>query len=675
MALSDDQIQALRVQYGLAKAPAALPAASSGVTLPPPTPAAQPTAPTSNMPAPLPAVPQPQQGSSNLLQIIKDAASGKPQTQSSLPAPADSRPAIVKATDAINKPAYDLSSEDRLGPTLGKTVANQSKSLGKLVVGAPLGIASTFAQLPGAMTGYGKDEESAIQSQHAANTGVVKLNALISDLKTKDPNAKDPGSSLTNAEKIQHLETALKASGGIVAPDMPGDEFIKSLPAAAVKSVDAPFVEKAIQTYKSASPAELQANEFGHSGPLARLLESVHTGVQSIAEDPQQITPYFLAGKSAIEKYAPGLDSTISGTAKPVISTASSAIDAVKSLPGAIKDKFTTPVDQAIQEGITKGVKPTVVGKKTLAQQSAFYDSANSVVKHIAANRDQIPIVSADGELTNKPPQSVAEFAQAIDAGKKLVFDQYNDLTKQATGADAKVPTTDIVKRLTNTADERNIKIDPEVRAYAGKQIPKIQELDGASPDVVQERIKFYNEKLKNFYKNPSPNGTAAANVDAQIVGYLRDSLDKTIEAATPENSGPKYQELKNQYGNYKALEGEVNHRATVVARQAPANLVQQLGGMASVIALTQGILSGNFAEAASGAFGKAAQLYYKYINSPDTSIKKMFNTVYDQVPSNSAVKEPAIPVKLPTLPGKNKINNVKVPLSNKDKEKDKEEE
>jgi hypothetical protein len=298
----------------------------------------------------------------------------------------------------------------------------------------------------------------------------------------------------------------------------------------------------------------------------------------------------------------------------------------VKSVADAGK---VTPeiADKAIQRGISKGIKPTVVGKKTLSRFEGFYDKANEAVKTIAENKNLIKIVDENGEIVSHP-RTAGEMAQAVDQAKKLIYKQYHDMAIAAGDAGAQFDVTPVLAKLDEVSGD--LKYNPQIRDYAQNLKKEIEEIHGQSPEVVEERIKDLNSSLTGFYEGRV--GKAKAQVDASVAQLMREELDNKIVGAV----GEGYQGLKNKYGALKAIEKEVNHRAIVNARKANKGLID-LTDIFTGGDLAAGILTMNPLLLARGAAGKAIMESYKIFNNPEKQIDKMFRTVY-KLPVNESL-------------------------------------
>ena len=529
--------------------------------------------------------------------------------------PAAPKVNLAQAADQnIQKPAYDISKETSLPKTIAKTVANEAKDLASTAYGiikAPFVAAKNVAyDIPRAVMGKGQDMGA------YATPGQ----------KTITPDMKAAG--YQQPGKYPLAAKSAIVAGAENAPDVVLGSTLKAISTPAIQDLTGqnnnwkPQPAKALQ--------DIAEKPFSNILPYAALGSDTKTGELSTGSD--------LVDKT-IEKVgsAPG---KVLGKAADVLKK--NVVEPVKSGYEGVtiktpEQKIAT-AEKSMTEGIQKGVKPTILGKQTLSSQAKFYDNFKTGLKTIAENRDKLEIVNADGETVNKP-QTNAELSQAIDQTKKTIYDQYNSMTKAATGADAKIDVSGVVKKLENTTT--NLKYSPQTRAYAKSMMAEIGELQNASPDVIEARIKDLNSNLTGYYEGRT--SKAQASLDAAVASNLRELLDKKIE----ETQGPGYQDLKNKYGALKSMEKDVNKRAIVTARANAKNLPSTLVDAWSGAEVAGGLFTGNLMPVIKGLASKGLGAYYKNLNAPDRYIANMMNDVYDAYPSASipaSVVQPAAP-------------------------------
>ena len=407
------------------------------------------------------------------------------------------------------------------------------------------------------------------------------------------------------------------------------------------------YVPQAVKT-----PIENEVKGVGEAVKSNKTLSDLLLGAQQWAKDNPRaagnigaavnVASVLPVGK-AVEAAGKGL----ADVAGPAVEKAAAAI--ADKIPSA-----TDKLDKAIQTGVTKGIKPTVIGKPSYDKLTNFYDKANEAVKVIAENRDKLKLVDENGEALHHP-RSAAEMAQAVDQAKKVIYDKYHAMATAAGDAGSEFDTEPILKELDKVAadpeealpmGDPRLKYNPQTRAYANDLKSEIMELHGASPDIIEARIADLNNSLKGFYDGRVTK--AKAQIDGSVAKLMRQQLDDNITSAV----GEGYQDLKNQYGALKTVENEVAKRALVNARKANKG-VADLTDIFTGGDLVAGALSGNPALIAKGLFGRGIKEVYKSLNNPDRYIEKMFKKAYDVVPSVKdveLVKNAVAGVKL--LPG-----------------------
>lgn len=282
-------------------------------------------------------------------------------------------------------------------------------------------------------------------------------------------------------------------------------------------------------------------------------------------------------------------------------------------------------LNRVIDYGINKAVRPTVVGKGTIAGRTQYADKARTVVKTIVENKNILNLQDQYGQVANRLPESLDDFAQAIQQIKIYIFNQYDAIRRAAQRAGAKINLKPIIDELRRVSKTKVI-IDnrPEVANYAGQLADNLSRRKFYTPKQAQDAIKLYNTSLEGYYKNPTFAEANKATIDSNVAKKLRVLLDDIIENAT----GKEYQPLKNKYAALKSLEADVNKRAVVYGRQNAKGLVDMLGDIAGGGDMVQGLLSLNPAKFAGGIAKKGIAAYIKALVNPDNVIKDMFKKV-----------------------------------------------
>lgn len=286
-----------------------------------------------------------------------------------------------------------------------------------------------------------------------------------------------------------------------------------------------------------------------------------------------------------------------------------------------LNDTKLSKIESALGEAIDKGIKPGLSGgKKTIGGLEKWKSDAVSAVKTIVANKGNLKLVDEFGDAVEGVPQNLKQFSDAIQQTKKSIFDNYSALTEKAGGTGVMVDLNKITSELEKVASNKVLQTQkPEIISYVKSKIDLLKDVT-YSPQEAEEAVKVLNQSLESFYRNPSYDTASKAYVDSLVVNNLRKELDDTIASAT----GKEYQALKNQYSTLKSIEKDVVHRTLVDARKNVKGLID-FTDIFSGGEVVGGLLSMNPTMVAKGVFQKGIKEYFKFLNDPNTQIKKVF--------------------------------------------------
>ena len=398
-------------------------------------------------------------------------------------------------------------------------------------------------------------------------------------------------------------------------------------------------------------------NDIGLQENIRRALEATH---QFLVQHPEQAIPMaegFRYGMNKIPKVKPGETppgppgpdgggpsgpsgpggppskppgpDLISRTAQPIIKGAKGLAKGVDEGIYAIKDELADSIIKNSSEGVDayirkqyeKGVRPPVTSGRTAPQYRRYMGKALGAVDTITKNKPILRITDEYGEPTEKLPETLMEFGDAISQSKEILFREYDAKQIRAGEAGAKVQLSPIVKELRDIEDDPSIQdLYPEVVKYAKNRADALELRESYDTGIAQDAIKNLNNTLKSFYKNPSYGDSSKAAVDGLIANLLRRGLDNVIE----ETDGPGYQDLKNRYGELVSIEKDVLHRAVVDARKNNKSLID-FSDIFTGAEVISGIVNVNPSAIARGVFGKIMASYIKRLNDPNRAIKNLF--------------------------------------------------
>ena len=411
----------------------------------------------------------------------------------------------------------------------------------------------------------------------AITTGVQKGAEAITDL-SRSP------ISRTGELLRTGLETAGGVARGAFAPILEAPILKQAIGFVTGKLIQVPQVEKVIST----------ASELAKKYPKQ-------------ARDIQNIVDITSLG------YAPKVSGVISKEAKAI------GFDIAQGTRVVLNSS-----EEAVQADIVnlfqKSIKPTA--KKTLAQGQRYENDVLNALKTIKANADNLNVEDVTGELVSRTPQTLNELSQSLDQTKRLVFNQYDELAKQAGTGGAVVDARPIADELVQVAQNKALQItNPELIKYAETWAERLRGFGQIDTQTAQEVVKNLNNSLTAFYKNPTYESATKVAIDAGIVNNFRKALDDAIEGAT----GLEYQALKNQYASLKAIENDVVRASMRDARKNAKGLLDYTDIFTSG-QMIGGILSLNPAMFTKGAIERGFKEYFKFLNDPNRAVGNMFD-------------------------------------------------
>lgn len=298
-------------------------------------------------------------------------------------------------------------------------------------------------------------------------------------------------------------------------------------------------------------------------------------------------------------------------------------------------------IHNVIDTGIEKGIRPSVVGKKTSTQYETYKGRARDAVQDIINNKDSLMLENAVGEIvTGELPKNLKQFSEAITQRKRSIFEQYNSMAQNAGEKGITVDLRPIANELTTITNSTILRdLRPDIVNYADDMARRLFERKNYTPVEAQEAIATINQGLDAFYKNPTYENATKASIDVMIANNLRQSLDKSIGNL----KGPNYQALKNKYGSLSGLEKDVTHRMIVDARKNVKGL-PDISDVYTGYQVINGLLSTNAVQVVAGTAAKGISSLWKRKNNPNIRISNMFKTTEKLMNQQNQFKPPKMP-------------------------------
>lgn len=488
--------------------------------------------------------------------------------------------------------------------------------------------------------GYSQSQLQGLNQENKPKSFFSKLGEA---LKTRASNFADTSRSV-NAGQITSPEATLRGAGQI---------------AGAVSDVAGIALGSAAKTAFRALPQQGQENirSIGTGIAKSRPGQAIMSGMQTGAEAYggfKQNNPRLATNLEAVGNVASVIPVGFGGKV-----AGKEGINIAKDVAGLTKRIGKSNIDDVIETGISKGIRPSVVGKNSLSQMNQYKTKAKEAVLNIVKNKNNLSYVDEFGEsVTGKLPSSLKELTEAVDQTKKRIFNEYSALATKAGGTGVAVDLNKVTSELGKIVNDKVIQtISPETAQYASNLIERFSKQGSFTPEQAQQAIANLNESLQSFYKNPTYGTYRQAQIDALITNNLRESLDEVITSAT----GPGYAELKKAYGALKTIEKDAIKRAVVEGRKNVKGLVD-FTDIFSAGDVVMGVATGNPAQVAKGAIQKAVSSYIKRLNSPDNAIKQMFKKVEGAIEKGKSSSAPFVPKSmtgkgLRSLKGKGGLN------------------
>lgn len=467
--------------------------------------------------------------------------------------------------------------------------------------------------------------QTQLQNLNQENKPKSFFSKLGDALKSRASNAQGDAQKLVTGQ-ISGTESKLRMAGQV---------------AGAVSDVAGIALGSAAKTVYNALPQQGQANlkDIGNGVMQSRPGKATMRGIQSGMEaygSFKESNPRLATNLEAVGNIASAIPVGFGGKV-----VAKEGVNIAKDAANIAKRVGTSNIDEVIETGISKGIRPSVVGKNSLAQLDQYKTKAKEAVLNIVKNKQNLSYVDEFGEsVTGKLPSSLKELTEAVDQTKKRIFSEYSALASKAGGTGVAVDLNKVTSELGKIVNDKVIQtISPETAQYATNLIERFSKQGSFTPEQAQQAIANMNSSLEAFYKNPTYGTYRQAQIDALITNNLRESLDEVITSAT----GPGYAALKKAYGSLKTIEKDAIKRAVVEGRKNAKGLVD-FTDIFSAGDVVMGVATGNPAQVAKGAIQKAVSSYIKRLNSPDNAIKQMFKKVDGAIEKGKSTSAPFVP-------------------------------
>lgn len=288
----------------------------------------------------------------------------------------------------------------------------------------------------------------------------------------------------------------------------------------------------------------------------------------------------------------------------------------------------TKTLDKSIQKDVLKWFRPWVKQIEIAWWQDQYVQKATEAMKTISQLKDQIELTTKDWDkISWKTPESISQLDEAIPQAKRKIYEAYSSEAEKA-GTIARIDTTPIVQELVSLRDKMSKMIWWwNTVKYIDNVIKDIQNKWQMWVIDALDNTQQLNSKLQAYYRNPNPNDIWNSVVDALVNSKLKEWIDTTIDNSLVDS---KYADIKKQYTNLKTIEKDVKNRSTVFARQNN-KWFYDITDIFTAGEAINAISTFSPAWIVKSWWMYALKELRKYLNSPDTAVKNIFNKVNKQ--------------------------------------------
>lgn len=293
------------------------------------------------------------------------------------------------------------------------------------------------------------------------------------------------------------------------------------------------------------------------------------------------------------------------------------------------QEKFQGAVDN-----FTQIISPSSNKFKQTWQINKYKKDAGTVVEDIVQNKQNYKFENPDtGQIEVRLPKSRWEVLSVSQDNKKAIWNGVESKLKQATKEGATVNYGKIADDIINPLlkNEQLLTHEPTV-ASALVQLKDRIALNQSrlTPTQAQEELKYLNNLLDTYYKNPSLQDVSITTVRAALSKRLRDATDNAVEKALGQGG---YKKELSRYSAYKNLEGDFVKAA---ARQATgkdkSSFLDPVADAWASGEIIGGLVSGHPGMVAKGVGWVATKgAIRKYFHNPDVGIEKSLNAAEKQ--------------------------------------------
>ena len=291
---------------------------------------------------------------------------------------------------------------------------------------------------------------------------------------------------------------------------------------------------------------------------------------------------------------------------------------------------------------IEKSIKPTVKGKQSQAAYDKFIDDTLDITDYMSKNKKILEYTDDAWNIIKwELPKNLRETSDTLSNLKKYIYDQYNSLAQKAWDKWAKVNLNKLYQKLDDLANDNAVNLaNPwlknAIESYKNQLLQYSDDLGNITIQEAQDTMQYYNKILDAYFKNPWAMATdtskniVVANLKRGLADAVDDSMDDVLNESINKwsTASQQYRDWKQLYSKIKTIEDEVSKRALVEARKNTKWLSTDIIDALAWWNLVEWLLTQNPSSLVKSVVMKWINAYNKYLNSPNTQIRNLFNLV-----------------------------------------------
>lgn len=297
-------------------------------------------------------------------------------------------------------------------------------------------------------------------------------------------------------------------------------------------------------------------------------------------------------------------------------------------------------VRREAEQYINKSIKPTVKWKMNQADYNKFIDDTLDIVDLMDKNKWILQYTDdAWNAVKWQMPTNMRETSETLWNLKKVLYDQYNEIAKQAGDAGARVNMNKAFQQLDDLSKDISQNIaNPQTKNIIDTyKDALLQYTDDAGTIAIEDAQKLtqdFNKQLTAFFKNPNMNDVSKNSIVAQLNKWTKDAINDSIDDVLDNSikngssASSQYTQLKSFYGKIKTIEDEISKRALVEARKNAKGLSSTILDSLSWWEFTSAVLSLDPVKASKAWVMNLISRYYNYVNNPNTQLNNLFKLV-----------------------------------------------